>query len=390
MMLRVLVATRQTFGFCRAFFRRLLCRPFLDIFQSLTLALDSVFFPAWRRVEVVHPLFLFGHPRSGTTFLHRLLTQTHEFVVFELWQMFFPALTARRLMEPLVRRAARSGRGSVLPKEVGHEDRIDSVEEEEMLFWNIENSQFLTLFSPLGFGDWEPDILVYPDTQPARLQQQSVRYFKHCLQRQILYLGRRQVITKMNYSAMRLRSLMPAFPDARIVYLVRSPLDAIASHLSLHRDILNNRWGLERIPAERLRLYYQRRYRYNIAFYRYMEDLLAEGVIPAAQVLTLRYEDMCRDLQGTVDAIVALADLSPSPELRARIAEEARAMGSYHRAHAHADLAEFGLSPERIVQDLRFVFDKYGFDTGQQKAPESPGNHGAATPAARNGGSRAT
>ena len=99
---RILISTWKTFGFGVIFLRWLLLGPLFVFFTNLTLFLDNIFFPQYRKVEVKNPVFIIGHPRSGTTFLHRLLTQTNDFAVFQLWHILLPSLTARVLLKPIM------------------------------------------------------------------------------------------------------------------------------------------------------------------------------------------------------------------------------------------------------------------------------------------------
>jgi hypothetical protein len=41
--------------------------------SSATMGLDRVFFRGYRKQPIDRPIFIVGNPRSGTTFLHRLL-----------------------------------------------------------------------------------------------------------------------------------------------------------------------------------------------------------------------------------------------------------------------------------------------------------------------------
>lgn len=360
--LRTAVASLQTFGVGGQSFIFGVRRPlFLALVRS-ALALDHVLFPGFRSIEVRNPLFIVGHPRSGTTFLHRLLNETREFCAFEAWEILFPSLLLRRLVKPLIDRRVREGRAAFFPPEVGHEGALNEIEEEELLLMHNGNTQFVTCLSPLGFGDWDFAELVWADEQPEHVQRGTMAFLRGCFQRQIHWTGKTQVVAKMNYSGMRIRSLLRAFPDAKIVYVVRSPLETIGSHLTLHRNMFDQMWGLDRIPRERLNAYYEKRYRYNVAFYRYLEDLIESGTLPAAQFMVLSYETLRQNLPGTVDALAAFAGLTLGPELRARIAERGRGQKTYTRKHKNLDLEEFGLTEERIRKDLAFVLDKYGFE----------------------------
>ena len=103
------------------------------------------------------------------------------------------------------------------------------------------------------------------------------------------------------------------------------------------------------------------RYRHNVAFYRYLEDLIERGDLPPERFLAISYDALRRDVVGSVDAICRFAGLSLSSELRAKIEEQSRRQAGYSREHVNSPLEEFGLTRERVVQDLGFIFDKYGF-----------------------------
>lgn len=360
--LRTAVAAWQTFGFARESFIYTLRRPLFTALMRVMLALDNVCVPRFRRVEVRSPLFIIGHPRSGTTFLHRLLNQTREFCAFEAWEIFLPSLVARRILKGFIERLIRQNRKTYQPKEVGHEGLLDEIEEEELLFMFNGNTQFVTCVSPLAFSDWDFSELVDADAQPEPIRRATMAFLKGCFQRQICWTGKTQVVAKMNYSGMRIRSLLDAFPGGKIVYVVRSPLEAIPSHLTLHRNMFDHMWGLKRIPRARLARYYERRYRHNVAFYRHLEDLLAKGVVPPGQLLVLRYDELREDLAATIDKIAEFAGLALSGELRQAIAAHGREQKAYQRPHKNLHLEEFGLTEERVREDLAFMFDKYGFE----------------------------
>jgi hypothetical protein len=359
--LRILTASWSTFGINRELLTLLFIRPLIALFNYVTFLLDNIFFPEYRRIKIEKPIFIISHQRSGSTFLHRLLTQTREFAVFEFWQILFPSLVARKIIAPLIRLLIKNGKGTILPKEVGHEMSLCSIEEEEFLFNHKLNTQFIAIETSLGLGNKDFLDLVYSDKQPQHVRQKTVDFFKQCLQRQIFYLGKKQIITKMNYSVFRIQSLLKAFPDVKIIYLVRSPYETIPSHLSLHLKILDYRWGLKNIPANRIQRYLERRYDYDVRFYQYIEQLISKGTFNSSQFMTLSYDLLKNDLAKAIEAILEFTGVEISQELRKRIQEQIKTQSSYHRKHRNLDLEEFGLSKERISKDLSFVFDKYGF-----------------------------
>ena len=84
------------------------------------MGLDRILFPAYRKQPIDRPVFIVGNPRSGTTFLHRLLLGSgDDLAAFELWEMLFPAITARKLL-------GRSSRGSTVSHRPATTPRIST------------------------------------------------------------------------------------------------------------------------------------------------------------------------------------------------------------------------------------------------------------------------
>jgi hypothetical protein len=388
--LRVLGSCLSTFGLRRAgwFLYFLLKIPARLGYIAVSLLLDNLFFPKYRRAEIKNPVFIIGHPRSGTTFLHALLTQTEEFAVFKNWEILHPALTARALLkrsrllralfsvridprslQRLMRRQAGSD-GEAAPLHLFDPALESIVQEEEILFSHILDTQFVAFNMPLGFGKRGYPELVFHDEQPH--QRQSVEFLKSCLKRQIHATGRGQVVAKVNFSLFRLKTLFEAFPDAKIVYLVRSPLETIPSHLSLHRTILDNNFGRARLSDARIEQYFAHRYRYNVAFYERFEQLMGRGDVPPDRILEIRYESLKNDLGKTMGRIRDFTGLPYSPDLERRIRDQEKKQPGYRREHTNLPLSAFGLNEEQVRADLDFVFKRYGFDDPPSR-PAPPG-----------------
>ncbi|WP_448382537.1 sulfotransferase [Desulfosoma sp.] len=363
--LKVLRATWSVFGWSRIFLRTLYVMPLRVVAMHGLLFLDHLFFPGFRATPLPAPLFLFGHPRSATTFLHRLLTSTGQWGAFRYWHLLMPSLTGRVLMAPWVRWLVRRGRDVFYPKEVGHELRLESVEEDELLFLHVLNSQFMAVTTAWGLGDDDFEEMVFWDSQPEAVRRKTMGFYRECLRRQLYFTRAPRLACNANYSAMRLRSIFQVFPQAKVIYLVRSPLETIPSHLTLHRNMFHHAFGPHRVPEDRLRRYALRRYRANVAYYRYVEDLFAQGILHSGNCLVIPYEELRDHLEEVGERIARFTDCPFDPALRRAFREAAQAQSGYRRPHHNAPLESFGLRAEDIVRDLGFVLEKYGWGPTQ-------------------------
>jgi omega-hydroxy-beta-dihydromenaquinone-9 sulfotransferase len=357
-----MILAYKTFGFSIVFWRWLLIPPVFFIFTSFTLFLDRIFFSNCFKLPVEAPIFIIGNPRSGTTFLHNLLTQTEEYVAFETWHIIFPSLTARTFLRPIINYLIRNNRTSIVPEHVGHKVVLNGIEEEELLFLHKLDTQFVLQLSPLLFDNQEHPELRFHDDQPDALRKNSVTFFKRCLQRQIYYTGRRRVVAQIHYSIHRLKTLREAFPDAKFVYLVRSPLEVIPSHLSLTQNMLAHEWNLKKISQDKLNQCLQRRYRYDVELYRYFYDLCKSQEVSESYVLILLHQELLSDLHKSFMKIASFTQIEPSTQLLKAIEQQADDQKNYKRKHRVMKLKEFSLTKERIIEDLSFIFEEYGFD----------------------------
>ena len=361
--LKTIVAAKQVFGAGEPFVRALLGKPAALCLDHVCGALDHLFFPSYRDQKIESPVFIMGHPRSGSTFLHRFLHGTNEFVCFRFWEILFPSLTARKLMAPLIQKRIREGRNVVLPPETGHDQNLESVEEEELLFFKYLNTQFILPMTPLAFSDAPCDDLVYADQlQPARLVSESMEYLRKCFQKQMLWTGKKQIIANMNYSAMRLRGLLKEFPDAKVIYLIRSPYETIASHLTLHYHVMDYNWGIRNISKEKIAKYFEHRYRYNVAYYLYVEQLMDQGVLDGSRTLVLRYDSMKTSFREMMEQIYDFMGIEMSCAFRTGIEKQALAQRKYRPIHQNFPLEKFGITRKQVAMDLGSIFERYHFD----------------------------
>ena len=363
---RILISAWKTFGLRLIFWRWLFFLPLFLLFTHFTLFLDKIFFPQYQKLKVKNPVFIIGNPRSGTSFLHNLLTQTEDFVAFKTWQIFFPALTARVLVKPIVNYLIRHNLTQMMPESSGHEVYLDRVEHDEFLFVHKLDTQFVLLLSPLGLDEREyPELRLY-DRQTDSRRYSSVKFFQECLKRQIYYTKKEQVIAHIHFSTCRIKTLLETFPDAKFIYLVRSPQETIPSHLTLEYNTFKNQKRLNNIPTTKLQRYFERRYRYDLELYRYFYELQKKAEIPSENIMVLPYNLLCSDLEKSFTQIENFTGIKSSDELRQAVKKQAGKQKQYQRQHKIIDLQQFGLSKEQIAQDFDFVFEKYNFEQNPQ------------------------
>ncbi len=333
-----------------------------SLFTVTTLFLDHLLFPKFRKVKIKQPVFIIGHPRSGTTFIHQLFTQTGDMAAFTTWQLLFPAITARILIKPIVRLLTRKNPVVFIPEEAGHQIALDTVEEDEMLFLHTHDTQFVIVGTPLGFVEKDYWELRFHDLQPRKKRIQSALFLKSMFKRHIYYTGKTQIFAQTHFSTHRLKTIMEVFPDARLIYMHRMPEHTLPSYMSLNYHIIDILWGMHRFSEKQKNTFYRRRYEASLELYRYFYDLWHNNEIDKNKVLIVDYQKLRHELMPMFERIVEFTGITPSEELRNAVARQAKKQASYQRKHAVMTLEEFGIDKAQVRKDFAFLYtdDPFG------------------------------
>ena len=99
--------------------------PVLLVWNHVGLLLDDILYPEWRTCQIHKPCFIVGNARSGTTWLHRLVTTSMDdkFTTFRTWEILFaPSVVWKRLFLTLYQWDAAVC-GSLFFRILGHIER---------------------------------------------------------------------------------------------------------------------------------------------------------------------------------------------------------------------------------------------------------------------------
>lgn len=337
--------------------------------------LDEILFPEYRDIPVREPLFVVGMPRSGTTFLHRLIAADGErFTTPRLWHLVLaPSITERRAWGALVRLDRALGRplGRLWRRtecllfgwmDEVHPIRADAPEEDHLFLLPRFRCFLLVLAFPRHPAVWR---LARFDRLPARERRRVVAFYRSCLQRHLHVVGAdRRVVSKNPSFTPWIESLAEAFPDARFVCCVRDPRRAVPSLLSSLADGAAL-FGWD--PAEPdMR---ERFVRMLVDQTGHAMEVADRGASPPLE--WCRMEDLRRDPSGTVRGIYAAFGWSPTAAFAERLdAADARAR-RYRSGHRYT-LGEYGLTGTEIERRFRTLMERFGYGSGYEETASSP------------------
>lgn len=330
--------------------------------NAATRGLDHVVAPGFRRLPIDRPVFIIGNPRSGTTFVHRFLLHTEALCAFELWEMLFPAITARKMLGGAVHRLARMSPARYHSSDA-HETSLRDVETDDVLeFFQTVDGGFLWSY----FGAWDDvwdsqncrrhfDLTV----RSRRSQDRLFRYLEGSWRRNMYAKKKPRIIAKTSLFTLRIETLLERYPDCKLIYIVRDPVQTIPSGLSLLTGVLEQSYDIFHAtrPEDRGR-YLENLYQASCHMYRAFEDVRARGLIPEKNLRIVPYPQLTTDLESTMEELVDFIEVSPPAEFYDQLRFQAEKQKNRKSAHQYS-LEKFGLTEDRIRRDLQFVYQGY-------------------------------
>jgi hypothetical protein len=330
--------------------------------------LDEIFFPAYRDHPVEKPLFIVSNFRSGSTFVQRTLARDNAtFTGLRTADIYLmPSITQRRIVSLLARvdalfgyigeRALRRLDAISLGKLKIHPFSLFDPEEDEHLLFYIW-STFLAGFVFPYLDELPP--YQYFDTEIPRAQRRRIMaFYQRCIKRHLFATGGRHYIAKNPLFSAKIESLLETFPDARIVYLVRSPLEMLPSTVSLFKYM----WRLFSLPPRKYPNCNE-----ILAWTKYWYDHPLEVIDrePPDRCMIVKYDDLMQSSDSVIRSIYARFGYPESEALESLLSEaaaDARAHSSSHRYSYEA----MGFTREQIVQEFAHIFARFGFDAHER------------------------
>jgi omega-hydroxy-beta-dihydromenaquinone-9 sulfotransferase len=328
--------------------------------SAATLGLDHLIYPRHRKQPIDRPIFIIGNPRSGTTFLHRLLIGAGGLAAFELWEMLFPAITARKLLGRVVPRLDRLSPARYHPSDV-HDTSLRGIETDDVAWF------FRTLDGPFAWAYF----LAWQDTWGSELSRRSFgidgvsardeerffRYYEACWRRNLTFKRCNRILAKTSMLTFRLDELLRRYPDCRLVYVIRDPVEVIPSGISLLATVLENGYDVwNRTRKEDQRRWLENLYQASCDMFASFYEAQSAGLIPERNLCVVRYSDLLENLEPTIERILDFVEVEPTAAFREEVRAQGERQRTYKSRHQHSP-ERFGLTSERIQKDLGFVYD---------------------------------
>lgn len=327
--------------------------------------LDEIFFFKYRRVKIEAPMYIIANPRSGTTYLHRLLSLDEErYAYMKFWHTLFPSVSFIKLVQAISRIDKKLG--SPLERLL---DKIDArifrgwqdihpmgfrkPEEDEAPFGVSMTSPTVCLLFPYLHFLKERWLLDHDDEQVKR---HAMQYYINCLQRFLYAAGQHKTYLSKNvFMSGRIETLLKYVPDTRVIYIVRHPYQVLPSFVSMYAVMYRVYCKGITDTHDAMKAWAD----LGIEYYLHFNKTRRKR--KGANLVTLTYESLVTSPVETVQTIYRHFQLMITPSFERRLLEEVTKKKEFKSKHAYS-LEQYGLSREEVAWKLSTLFEEFGFD----------------------------
>ncbi len=232
------------------------------------------------------PVFIIGHWRSGTTHLHNLMSMDPALGSLRMFQTLAPdcSLATRTWLPDLLQR--------VMPTQRPMDEMewpMDAPQEEEIALAKMTPySWYLSFLFPRHAVQSFDRFVLLQGARPG-VHREVARKLLHVYRVATLHEGGRRLLLKNPVNTCRIPMLRSLFPDARFVFLHRSPYEVYSSTIHLHRKILELT-ALQEIDETQLERNVVDLHRRVTSTY-----LRDRSCIPSDRLVEIGYEDLSRE-----------------------------------------------------------------------------------------------
>jgi hypothetical protein len=331
--------------------------------------LDDILFPAYKNHPIEKPLFILGNLRSGSTFLHRLLSRdVDNFTSLTTWDIYLtPSVTQKKITQFIAKLdtkflnntlhkllykfdAATLGRVKI------HPISFFQPEEDENIHLHIWDGYFVTFLFP--FMDEMPDYQHFDEALSPEHKKRIMTFYRSMLQRHMYATGKKYFVAKNPAFSAKIETLVEFFPDVRIIYLARNPLDMLPSTISwinyARRQFTDPGDGYFYI--DEIVDLTQHWYRHPLAYL---------DAHPSPRHLILKYDDLILRPEAVIRSFYEQFGYPDVPGMEILIDQAVKETLAFNSDHTYS-YEEMGFTREQIVTMYADIFKRFDFETREE------------------------
>jgi hypothetical protein len=302
---------------------------------------------AIKKVVIKEPIFILGYPRSGTTFLHYLLSKDPQFSYCATYQVLMPNLflSMGNFLEKFLQRLLPKTRlidnvkmGSMLPKE------------EEFAMSAISDASMVNgFYFPKNIMKYFYRYVLFSDNEKYEYEWKKKYLF--FLKKISLKQPNQRLILKSPFNTGRIKQLLELFPDAKFIHIHRDPYEVYYSNEKLY-EVLLSTFSFHKTEEEKIKKFILDSYKFT--YTKFFDEL---SLIMEGNITTVSYENMLINPLKVLNNVYNELDLDNFENARRSIELELISNRNY-KTNTHVMDEEVKL---KIAREWSCFFNKFGY-----------------------------
>ena len=274
------------------------------------------------------PVFILGHWRSGTTFVHNVLSCDDSFGCCSTYQTVFPHLMLWG--RPFFKRCM----SLVMPSERPTDSMalgVDLPQEEEFALSNMTAcAHYHFWMFPRRMAEYRDKYLTFTTATEAE-RQEFMQALDKLIRISLHVTGKKRFLSKNPPHTGRIKTLLELYPDAKFIYLVRNPYAVFESTRSFFRNTLAS-IRLQSISDEELE--HEILLNYRALYEHYEAD---KPLVPEGHLIEVRFEEFESHPLETAKAIYQKLSLGDFEQVRPAMEHYLEGQRGFRKKTYHFD-----------------------------------------------------
>lgn len=308
------------------------------------------------KTTVKDPIFIIGHWRSGTTYLHNIMSKDKNLAHVSTFQTMAPGIFLgwKNLFEPIVEKSLPETRP------------MDNVKmapefpyEEEYAIANLSPYSFHHgWYFPKNMACYYKKFVLFDNVSEEVIGEWKKTYL-YFLKKVTLQSGKRLLLKGLVNTA-RVKLLLEIFPNAKFIHIYRNPYEVYFSTMKLYKNIL---------PIFAFHDISEKEIEKNVLdFYEkmYQKFFDEKDLIPDGNLVEIRYEDFIQDPLEELKRIYSELDIPSFEKSKEDFKKYIASQSEYEKSKYKLD----DETREKIYSKWKFTIDKweYGRDLSLHRA----------------------
>lgn len=292
------------------------------------------------------PVFIIGHWRTGSTFLHQLMSLDSKLVSPNVFHVSVPDsfLVSEKYYKPVM----TSMMSPTRPMDNVALGFYEPQEDEYALIKLTLNSPLENVIFPKSKSYF---LLDYDDFIPSEDARENWKEAMKNFCKRISFKSGKRVLLKNPFHSMRIPLLLDMFPKAKFIHIHRHPYEVVPSTVHMWNVVGNENKLKRRFPKPRIK---------EVAavlnrLLNYVHDKLKN--IPENAKMEVSFSQLENDPVGTLKLIYNKLKLNYSPEFEARVNEWLSEVKSYKK-----NKYELSKSDKEVIRNMlekHFIYYNY-------------------------------